>query len=300
MSDEIITRQQMADMMEASFGASVEERLGHNWRRMNTVVADQGECEPEGTLGFHMVELFLDGCLEIRSEYQMETTDRALCVARPQALTYQQSFALVRLSCTGQAKIQQIYIDDAVIRETAASMLKGDPDKVTLLGFQGIYDATMKRVALDILHEARFPSAGGDLMADNLAQNLAILLLRRNAGDTIREPFRGRLSNDEMAQIACFLEDHIEDTGGLDTLAGLVGMDVFSFTRAFKATTGETAHRFLIERRIARACDRLRASDESIAEIAYACGFSSQAHMTSTFTKHLGIAPGAYRREVRG
>ncbi|MEO0362549.1 MAG: helix-turn-helix domain-containing protein [Pseudomonadota bacterium] len=44
----------------------------------------------------------------------------------------------------------------------------------------------------------------------------------------------------------------------------------------------------------------LSETDASIAEIALACGFSSQSHLTSAFSKRVGAAPGVYRRTVRG
>ncbi|MEM7710434.1 MAG: AraC family transcriptional regulator [Pseudomonadota bacterium] len=36
-----------------------------------------------------------------------------------------------------------------------------------------------------------------------------------------------------------------------------------------------------------------------LAEIAYACGFASQSHMTDVFREKLGVTPGRYRKEVR-
>lgn len=38
---------------------------------------------------------------------------------------------------------------------------------------------------------------------------------------------------------------------------------------------------------------------ESLSEIAAACGFSSQRHVTDVFCAKLGVTPGRYRNEVR-
>jgi AraC family transcriptional regulator len=46
-----------------------------------------------------------------------------------------------------------------------------------------------------------------------------------------------------------------------------------------KARTGRSPYNLVIEKRIERACAMLRDTDASIAEVACACGFSSQQHM---------------------
>jgi AraC-like DNA-binding protein len=56
--------------------------------------------------------------------------------------------------------------------------------------------------------------------------------------------------------------------------------------RAFKAATGKTLHRFVLERRIERAKQMLQQDHSTLADIAYACGFCSQAHLTSVFAQH--------------
>ncbi|MEM7644316.1 MAG: helix-turn-helix transcriptional regulator, partial [Pseudomonadota bacterium] len=71
-------------------------------------------------------------------------------------------------------------------------------------------------------------------------------------------------------------------------------------TRAFKETTGQAPHQYLIDRRIARVKELLIAGEDGLVEIAYATGFSSQSHMTSTFRRRVGVAPGRWRAAIRG
>jgi len=59
---------------------------------------------------------------------------------------------------------------------------------------------------------------------------------------------------------------------------------VMRFALSFRAATG----------------DLIRASKLSLAEIAYACGFSSQSHMTTAFSNQLGETPGAIRKGAKG
>lgn len=250
-----ITRQQMVDWMETDGCARVTERPHSNWNRLNCAVADQSSVEIHAHLAdFHLLELVHAWRIDGTIDTALETGDTGQYSSIPGSLGYFQNGVCIHQVLRGDYTIQQIYIDDAVFRETAAAIAPGDPDNLKPLGFQGIFEPEIKRVALGVLEEARNPSAGDELYADLLAQQIALLILRRRLCERAeRKAYGGNLSHAQMTLIGTFLEDHIDDTGGLETLASLLDMDVFSFTRAFKATTGETPHRYLIQRRIVRA-----------------------------------------------
>ncbi|WP_299611579.1 AraC family transcriptional regulator [uncultured Tateyamaria sp.] len=195
--------------------------------------------------------------------------------------------------------MQQIYVDATIFDECAQAMFKGDPDRHIAKGFHGVFDPHLKSRAEALLEEARNPAIGGDLNADLIAQQMAILILRRENTERLLVQKVRTLSDAETARVISYLEEQIEDVGGMDTLAALIDMDVYSFTNAFKATTGQSPGQFLIERRIARVKDLLINTQDTLADITYATGFSNQPHMTSTFTKHVGVSPGKWRKAVR-
>ena len=296
----LITRQQMADAMVAHYNAEVTEHRGHDWRRVSTVVAEQGDMSVSGAaLDFHMFEFCHSGRHDITIESALETGDRQRSQLLPGGASYFQAKVPVRTSATGTVRLQQIYIDDCIFRETATSLVKGDPDKVTYLGFSGVFEPGLRAHAAAILEEARAPLLGSELQADLLAQQMALIILRRRLGDGLRKPLRRELSRAELARVIDYLEADLAETGGMDTLAALIDMDVFTFTRAFKQSTGQPPHKFLIERRLARVKDLLINTDSSLADIAYDTGFSSQPHMTAAFSKHAKMPPGAYRKRYR-
>jgi AraC family transcriptional regulator len=66
----------------------------------------------------------------------------------------------------------------------------------------------------------------------------------------------------------------------------------------FKAATGEAPHGFLQRRRMERAKRLLIETQMPVAELALACGFSSQSHFTVSFRKHVGLTPSKYRAAV--
>jgi AraC family transcriptional regulator len=79
-------------------------------------------------------------------------------------------------------------------------------------------------------------------------------------------------------------------------LAAALGLSVGFLTLAFRGALGTTPHRWLLERRLARARAQLAATAKPIAAIAGACGFADQAHLTRHMQATFGVTPGAYRR----
>ncbi len=96
--------------------------------------------------------------------------------------------------------------------------------------------------------------------------------------------------------------DHIDEDvsapHGLMDLAEVAGLSPYHFSRVFRAAMGQSPCQYVLEQRIIEAKRRLDQSEESIAAIAYDCGFGSQSHMTSVFTKLVGITPGKLRRQA--
>ena len=68
------------------------------------------------------------------------------------------------------------------------------------------------------------------------------------------------------------------------------------FSRSFRKIFGETPYQYLLSRRLERARHLLRTTDDSVAEICIAVGFTSVGSFTSTFTRHVGVSPTTYRR----
>ena len=67
------------------------------------------------------------------------------------------------------------------------------------------------------------------------------------------------------------------------------------FIRSFRATFGETPHRYLQRRRVERSMFLLRETDRSITDVCLDVGFSSLGTFSRTFTTIVGETPSAYR-----
>lgn len=72
------------------------------------------------------------------------------------------------------------------------------------------------------------------------------------------------------------------------------------FSRQFRATFGETPHRYLQRRRIERAMELLRETDLPVTDVCFDVGFGSLGTFSRTFRAIVGESPSAYRARFAG
>src|SRR5262245_8893190 len=82
----------------------------------------------------------------------------------------------------------------------------------------------------------------------------------------------------------------------LKSLAGVACMSIDHFLRSFRAATGTTPHRYVLDKRLQEASQMLKSGDAPIASVAAQCGFRSPSHFAVQFHAHFGVSPSAYRR----
>src|SRR5215510_13541982 len=81
-------------------------------------------------------------------------------------------------------------------------------------------------------------------------------------------------------------------------LATIAEVSESHFNRTFRATFGETPHRYLQRRRIERAMYLLRDTRRSVTEISFDVGFVSPGTFSRTFRDIVGRSPREYRKEA--
>ena len=102
-----------------------------------------------------------------------------------------------------------------------------------------------------------------------------------------------------IARAIEYAEAHLSEALTVAELAGVACLSAGHFSRAFKATTGEAVWSYVQRRRGERAMEMLQYTDRPIVEIAHACGFAHQGHMTACFRRQFGVTPGQVRRDYR-
>jgi AraC-like DNA-binding protein len=83
-------------------------------------------------------------------------------------------------------------------------------------------------------------------------------------------------------------------------LARVAHVSPAHFSRQFRATFGETPHRYLQRRRVERAMELLRETERPVTEICFDVGFASLGTFSRTFHAVVGESPSRYRVRFAG
>ena len=110
---------------------------------------------------------------------------------------------------------------------------------------------------------------------------------------------RGGLAPWQLRRAQEMMRSRLDEAVPVAELARALSLSPGHFARAFKQTTGQAPHRWLMERRIDKAKQLLIGTTQSLGEIALACGFADQSHFTRMFSRVTHSGPGAWRRYKR-
>ena len=92
------------------------------------------------------------------------------------------------------------------------------------------------------------------------------------------------------------LDARLDGSVSLAELACACQLSVRHFARAFRRSTGQPPHRWLVERRSSVPEGLLEFSRLPMGEVAASCGFASPSHFARVFRLATGMTPGAWRR----
>ena len=192
--------------------------------------------------------------------------------------------------------LPKINVDQMMQTEDGASTL----DTLESLYNRDIFNGAIPNLMNRIWDHSTHDGPGASLLVDGLFITLLGTLAGLAADKTSTKGTTSVLPLDthRLVQIKDYVDANLERTMSLDELANVAGLSMFHFSRCFKQATNTTPHMFVTSRRIEASRAMLANSADCLAEIAYACGFSSQAYFTTKFKEHTGLTPGAYRAEL--
>ena len=95
-----------------------------------------------------------------------------------------------------------------------------------------------------------------------------------------------------------YIESNLDRQITLEELAGVANFSKFHFNRIFKAIVGETPFQFIQRVRLEKAATLLISrKKDSIADIAFQCGFSELSIFSRNFKKYFSISASEYRKQ---
>lgn len=124
-----------------------------------------------------------------------------------------------------------------------------------------------------------------------LAAHILLALFKGGAA----RPRSDGLSDSNIVSINSYIDEHLADELSLPTLARVCTMSPSHFSRLFKRTFNLAPHNYVMRRRVEKAEELLRASDEKEITIALQCGFSDDTLMARWFRRVAECLPSEVR-----
>ncbi|WP_198150019.1 GlxA family transcriptional regulator [Castellaniella caeni] len=122
----------------------------------------------------------------------------------------------------------------------------------------------------------------------------------RSTQDPQRIPLRQQLgtSQPKLTEIVTLMENNLEEPLTKEELAQFIQVSVRQLERLFQEHLKCTPNAYYLELRLRRARQLLLSSEQSIIDVAAACGFVSVTHFTHRYRDYFGTTPGRERRVV--
>lgn len=242
----------------------------------------------------HLIVLHLDGPVGVRRRLG-QTEERR--VVPPGGLFILPGGADFGVSLEGELESLHIYLRRDLVQEVADDL--GLSNSGDILPSLGEPDLLAERLALGVRDALTDHDDAAGVYADYLSRALAARLLREHSGAKVRaEPAKGGLTPAQLKLATEFMEANLDRSVNLAEIASACGLSPTHFARRFKISIGAPPHQRLMQLRVDRA-RRLLQGPLPIVEVALACGFAHQEHLTSIFRRFTGMTPASYRRAVQ-
>ncbi|MER2266124.1 AraC family transcriptional regulator [Methylobacterium oxalidis] len=302
-------------MIDTPAAFRIDETHGILWRPENRVRARsdvlgwtslyasaQGEAPYEANFKAvkdHLIVLHLDGPVGVSRILGDRCTSRLI---PPGGLFILPGGVDFGVHLEGRLESLHLYVRSGTVDEVAYDICSGDPASLEIVPRLGDQDPLLERLALAARETMLEGDASAPLYADYLARAIAARLIRRHSTRSPQAHAAQRshgLTRVQLDRATEFIAANLHRPLSLAQIAHASAVSPTRFARYFKQATGLAPHQHLLAARVERAKRLLSDSELSVAEIAYACGFSHQQHLTRVFRVRTGTTPGAFRRQGR-
>lgn len=152
----------------------------------------------------------------------------------------------------------------------------------------------IRKLADDLVAELKAGPRWSAEAVDSLGRLLLIMVARHRAQHrAIRNPLTPQL----LGRLVEHVQAHLSERILVRDLAAVVGLSPNHFAHAYTACAGQSPHQFVMAQRLQQAQALLQNDRESLADVAAACGFANQQHLTQVMRKQLGVTPARYRHD---
>lgn len=179
----------------------------------------------------------------------------------------------------------------------------GSPDAALLVSLlpQLVHISGEKRLATLVQlvgEESRELRPARDVILARLLEVLLIEALRSTAGTAASPGLLRGLADKRLAVAIRQMHESPTRPWTVAQLAKAAALSRSAFSERFSRAVGVAPMEYLLAWRMALAKNLLRRNEGSVAEVAERVGYSSQSTFSVAFTRHVGLPPSRYAREL--
>ena len=264
-------------------------RLVANAGGVNYCIADARPYALEFTNDFDVICLLLG---DINTRTKFEDDEERTLTFRGETSAFHPRGGNVRVAAS---EVRQGFIAFGYSPDFQSDVDEMNVERARIMGSRNNIDRSA------IQHLARYAGArlragGMEPLEIELLASLVFLETIRQLG-VIRERGSEGLSDHEFWAVCEYVDAELANDITCHKIASAVNLPLRAIFDGIKKRTGFSPYQYVLERRIVRARELLVASSIPISEVALACGFASQQHLTSTLSKRLGMTPRRLRED---
>lgn len=190
-----------------------------------------------------------------------------------------------------------IFIDKQLIEE-ACSQISGK-SSVIFANKGLISGSSLVSLVNQVINECKTKQIGYEFSLQCLSLLIAVELLR-GFESSISGAASIKVSVGEayMNRSIEYLRENYNIRFSIHDIAHIANLSPYHFIRVFKSLTGKTPFEYLLDIKIEKSLELLKAKKNTITEISLNCGFSSASHFCTAFKKKVGVSPSDFRRMI--
>ncbi|MEG1887149.1 MAG: AraC family transcriptional regulator [Oscillospiraceae bacterium] len=151
------------------------------------------------------------------------------------------------------------------------------------------FDALLSRA----VHESLAHNVYYEIIVSNTLNTIISTLLRDCQSNSMIE---NRQSNFLITQALLYIHAHFSENPNLQQVADVMHLNYAYFSVLFHKEVGTTFKPYITKLKLAHAKKMITASDASVTDVCFACGFDSLSHFHREFKKEFGSSPLAFKK----
>lgn len=156
-------------------------------------------------------------------------------------------------------------------------------------------DPVLHALGVALKQKIRIYGGADTLFLDQVALSFHSHVAETYGQLAAEQPLRGGLAPWQFRRACNLMLSKLAEGVGVAELASECGLSASHFSRAFRRSAGIPAHRWLMNARIGHAKNLLVGTSLPLADIAAACGFTDQSHLSRVFMAFERRSPARWR-----